>query len=209
MTKTPTSQELLAKHLRITEPSPWLKRFRHLVASDARVLDVAAGGGRHGRMFLEGGATVVFVDRDTSALADLSDETRATVIETDLETEVCPFADGGPLSGERFDAVLVVNYLHRPLIDSLIEALNPGGVLLYETFARGNEDFARPRNPDHLLRSSELLAAVIGKMQIIAYEHGRIEAADIPGVKQRLCAIKDLQGSTRDDGDPPAHPLSG
>lgn len=207
MTTAPSSDELRAKHLRITEPSPWLRRYRHLVAKPARVLDVAAGGGRHGRVFLADGAEVVFVDRNTDALADLRDEPRATVIETDLETETCPFAGGGPLAGERFDAVVVVNYLHRPLLAGLIGALRPGGVLIYETFARGNEAFARPRNPDHLLKSGELLAAVAGTMQVVAYEHGLTEAVDIPGVKQRLCAVKDLENPVRDDGDPPAHPL--
>jgi SAM-dependent methyltransferase len=168
---------------------------------------MAAGGGRHGRLFLENGANVVFIDRNVTALDDLRDHRGATVIEADLESEASPFISTGPLAGESFDAVVVVNYLHRSLLDDIIAALRPGGVLIYETFARGNEVFARPRNPDHLLKSGELLAAVSEKLQVIAYEHGRIDAADIPGVKQRLCAIKDLQNPAREDGDPPAHSL--
>ncbi len=203
----PTTDEVRAKHLRITTPSPWIGRFCHLVADGARVLDLAAGGGRHGRMLLERGAEVVFVDRDTAALADLAGHERARVIEADLETAAHPFASGGALAGLRFDAVVVVNYLYRPLLGALIDALDPGGVLFYETFARGNEVFSRPRNPDHLLKSGELLAAVAGRMQVVAYEHGVIDAADVPGVKQRLCAIKDLDASLREDGDPPPHPL--
>ena len=212
MTKSPpnppTADEVRAKHLRITEPSPWIERFQHLVPKRARVLDVAAGGGRHGRRFLKLGAKVTFIDRNTQALGDLADNPVATVIEADLEDGVQPFGGGGPLAAKTFDAVVVVNYLHRPLINPLIDALRPDGILIYETFARGNEKFARPRNPDHLLRSGELLAAVLGKMQVVAYEHGRIEGIDIPGVKQRLCAIKDLENPTRGDDGPPTHPLA-
>lgn len=171
------------------------------------VLDLAAGGGRHARHFLARGCSAVAIDRNVDALADLAGEAAATVIEADLEDGTDPFAAKGALFGMRFDAVCVVNYLYRPLLDGLIAALEPGGVLIYETFARGNEDFARPRNPDHLLRSGELLAAVAGRLQVVAYEHGRVEVADIPGVKQRLCAVKDLELSSREDGDPPAHPV--
>ena len=92
-------------------------------------------------------------------------------------------------------------------MDVLVGALEPGGVLIYETFARGNEDFVRPRNPDHLLKSGELLELARGKLQVVAYEHGIIKAADIEGVKQRLCAVNNLGLSTRDDGDPAPHPV--
>jgi SAM-dependent methyltransferase len=213
MAKTPPPQNPAldkdaSRHLRITQPSPWIARFRHLIAPGATVLDLAAGCGRHGRLLREHGADVTFIDRDTTPLADLIGQTRARVIEADLEDGPAPFGPEGPLAGLRFDAAVVVNYLYRPLLPGLIETLAPGGVLLYETFARGNEAYSRPRNPDHLLKSGELLAAVAGRMQVIGYEHGIIEAADVPGVKQRLCAIKDLDGSERDDGDPAAHPLA-
>ena len=202
-----TTDDVRAKHLRITEPSPWVARFSGLVPAGGRVLDLAAGGGRHARHFLAKGHPAVAVDRDAAALRDLRETPGATVIEADLEDGRDPFGPGGPLAGERFAGVVVVNSLFRPLFDGLLDALEPGGVLIYETFARGNEDFARPRNPDHLLRSGELLDAVAGRLQVVAYEHGRVEAADIPGVKQRLCAVKDLELSVRDDGDPPAHPV--
>jgi len=133
----------------------------------------------------------------------LTDRENAELTETDLE-------DGSPwpLGDRRFDAVVVVNYLHRDLFDHLINSLAPGGVLIYETFARGNEDFTRPRNPDHLLKSGELLEAVHGKLQVISYEHGLVRNADITGVKQRLCAINDLDLSEREDGDPAPHEIS-
>lgn len=195
----------LSRHLRMTAPSPWVARFAPLVAPVGTVLDLAAGGGRHGRHFLARGCRAVFVDRDVAALADLADNADALVIEADLEDGADPFAAGGPLADLAVEAAVVTNYLHRPLFDGLIGALKPGGVLIYETFARGNEAYARPRNPDHLLRSGELLNVAAGRMQVVAYEHGRVETADIPGVKQRLCAVKDLASSVRDDGEPPAH----
>lgn len=204
----PRSQDLLSRHLRITDPSPWVARFAPLVKAGGQVLDLAAGGGRHGRHFLNRGCEVVFIDRNTDALGDLTGTSAATVITADLEDAAGPFGPGGALHGRVFDAVVVVNYLYRPLMTGLLGALTPGGVLIYETFARGNEDFARPRNPDHLLRSGELLDTVSGALQVVAYEHGRFDATDIPGVKQRLCAVKDMEMSIRGDGDPPAHPLA-
>ncbi len=211
MTKTTESSfstdDVRAKHLRITELSPWVERFQHLVPKRARVLDLAAGGGRHGRRFLERGASVTFIDHDTSGLHEFLATPNATVIEADLESARSPFVDGGPIAEQNFDAIIVVNYLHRPLLNVLIESLTSGGLLIYETFACGNEVFARPRDPNHLLKSGELLATVAGKMQVVAYEHGQIDAADITGVKQRLCAVKDLNSTVREDGEPPAHPL--
>lgn len=188
------------KHLSITEPSPWVVRWAKLVPFGASVLDLAAGGGRHGRLFLQRQCAVTLLDRNIEAIRDLS--SRAEVIEADLE-------DGSswPLMGRSFDAVVVVNYLHRPLFDDIIAAIAPGGVLIYETFARGNELYSRPRNPDHLLKSGELLDVVRGKLQVVAFEHGLFEAGDIPGVKQRLVAVNDLGLSARDDAEPTPRPL--
>lgn len=198
-----TASDKKTRHLRITRPSPWVQRWAHLITPGGTVLDVAAGGGRHGKMLLEMGHSVTFLDRTIEPLAELSEHPQAEVMEADLE-------DGSPwpLEGCRFDAIVVVNYLHRDLFDTLIDSLNPGGVLIYETFARGNEDYTRPRNPDHLLKSGELLDTVHGKLQVVAYEHGLVSNADITGVKQRLCAINDLGLSGREDGDPAPHDIS-
>ncbi|MEG3618183.1 class I SAM-dependent methyltransferase [Magnetovibrio sp. PR-2] len=190
-------------HLKVSEPSPWVIRWALLADHHGSILDLAAGNGRHGRLMLGLGCHVTFLDRDTVALRDLKEHPKAKVVEADLEDAI-PW----PLEGETFDAIIVVNYLHRPLFDKIIAALNPGGILIYETFALGNEDYARPRNPDHLLKSGELLELVQGKLQVVGYEHGLIKSTDIPGVKQRLCAINDLDLSVRDDGEPPAHEMS-
>ncbi|EME68374.1 SAM-dependent methyltransferase [Paramagnetospirillum caucaseum] len=158
-------------------PSPWIARFAALVPAGGSVLDLACGGGRHARLFLDRGHTVTAVDRDVTQ-ARLAEG--AELIAADLE-------DGSPwpLAGCGFDAVVVTNYLWRPLFPTILAALKPGGVLLYETFAAGNEVFGRPANPDHLLRRGELLDLARG-LTVAAYEDGIAEHAK---VVQRIAAI--------------------
>lgn len=146
-------------------PSPWVIRFVDLVPPGGTVLDLAAGGGRHSRLFLEGGYRMVAVDRETGALAGLPSQDRLEIVTADLE--------GGPpwpLPGRRFAGVVVTNYLHRPLLPTIVESVAPGGALIYETFAVGNERFGKPSNPDFLLRPGELLEAVRGRLRVVAYE---------------------------------------
>ena len=153
--------------------SAWVTRFADLVPPAAPVLDLAAGGGRHVRFFAARGHPVLAVDRDISRLPG--------GLAWDLE-------DGRPwpFRGRRFGAVVVVNYLHRPTLAATIALVGPGGLLLYETFAEGQEAFGRPRNPDFLLRPGELLQAVRGRLVVLAYEHGRVEG---PAMVQRIAAI--------------------
>jgi SAM-dependent methyltransferase len=173
------------------EESSWVKRFAPLVRAGGTVLDVAAGRGRHARFFLNRGHRVTAVDRDAALLAGFP--AGIETIAADLEGG-SPWEDGSPwpLAGRRFDAVTVVNYLHRPLFPALLAALAPAGVLIYETFGRGNERFGRPANPDFLLEPAELLAAFGRDLQVVAYECGRVEAEahrPRPAVVQRLCAV--------------------
>jgi SAM-dependent methyltransferase len=198
-----------SRHLAISRPSPWVERFAPLIPAGGRVLDVAAGNGRHARHLLGLGYRVTAVDRDVAALADFAGRPNVEVIEADLETGGPVFGAGGVLSGRAFAGIVVVNYLYRPLLAPLIQALEPRGVLIYETFARGNERFTRPRNPDHLLMAGELLELAAGQLQVVAYEHGLIEAAEIPGVKQRICAVNDLGRGLRDDDEPEPHAIQG
>jgi SAM-dependent methyltransferase len=173
-------------------PSAWVSRFAGLVPADGVVLDVAAGRGRHARLFARRGCRVTAIDRDNYALGALAREEGIETVPADLE-------DGSPwpLAGWLFDAVVVVNYLHRPLLPVLCEAVAPGGVLIYETFAQGNEAFGQPRNPDYLLRGGELLEAVSGRLRVIAYEHGKL-ALPRPAVVQRICARRG--GKAAEDG---------
>lgn len=174
----------MPNHDRGNAISPWIARFAPLVREGGRVLDVAAGGGRHSRFFAARGHLVCAVDIEVSGLADLTGDPRIEVVSADLE-------GGGPwpFVARTFDCVLVTNYLHRPLLPLLCDAVGPGGILLYETFAQGNERFGRPKNPDFLLRPGELLETVAGRLQVIAYEHGLMEEPRA-SVRQRICAIR-------------------
>jgi SAM-dependent methyltransferase len=184
------------------EPSPWVRRFAPLVPPGGTVLDVACGGGRHARLFLSLGHRVVCLDRDVSGVADLVSLAQAEVVEADLE-------GGGPwpLAAGTFGGIVVANYLHRPNLAVLVDALAPGGVLIYETFGRGNERFGRPSRPQYLLRSGELLDLARGRLQVVAYEHGVAARSGRSKVAQRLCAVNDLGTATREDGEPDPHPV--
>ncbi|HQR12556.1 MAG TPA: class I SAM-dependent methyltransferase [Casimicrobiaceae bacterium] len=167
-------------------PSPFIARFAHLVPSGARVLDLACGYGRHAVYFATRGARVVAVDRDAAALATLSRTAGIETRQVDLETGTWP------LAGERFDAIVVSHYLHRPVFPHLRAALAADGALLYETFALGNEAFGRPTNPAFLLQPGELLTvATVGPhpMTVVAFEQGIVEIAQRPAVLQRLAAV--------------------
>ena len=171
-----------SSQLEQTRPSAWVARFAELVPAGGEVLDLAAGGGRHSRFFLMRGHPVLAVDRDLTALAGL-EEDRLTCLTADLEAGAWPF------DGRRFAGVVVTNYLHRPLLPLLVEAVTEGGALVYETFAVGNEAFGRPRNPDFLLRSGELLDAVRGRLEVAAYEQGEV-VEPRRAVIQRIAAVR-------------------
>lgn len=158
----------------------WVVRFLPLVRPGGRVLDLAAGGGRHVRLLRDRGFAVLAVDRDIGALAPLAGpgvEIRAV----DLESGT-PWPLGGG-----YDGIVVTNYLHRPLLPSLAQALAAGGVVIYETFMRGNERLGRPRNPDFLLRPGELLEA-FASLTVTAFEQGKV-ALPRPAVIQRIAAV--------------------
>ncbi len=167
------------------EPSPWVLRFAERVPEAGPVLDLACGGGRHTRLFLARGHPVTAIDRDLSGISDIFAMPGLEALEADLESGA-PF----PLAGRRFAGVVVTNYLYRPLIPALVAAVAPGGVLIYETFARGNENFGRPRNPDHLTKPGELLEAVRGKLRVVAYED-TIDQIPKPAARQRICALNE------------------
>ena len=146
------------------------------------VLDVACGGGRHARWLAARGREVDAVDRSAAAVQSLGAVAGVRAVCADIE--------GGPwpYRGRRYAAVVVANYLHRPLFPDLIECVAPGGVLLYETFAAGNERYGRPSNPDFLLQPGELLEVVRGKLRVVAYEDVHAERPK-PALVQRICAV--------------------
>ena len=171
--------------MQVTPPSAWIARHARLVPKAGPVLDLAAGGGRHTRHFKGLGHPVTAVDRDVSGLADLGEDGQITVIAADLEGDA-PW----PLGERRFAGIVVTNYLHRPLFPRIAAALQPGGVLLYETFGLGNERFGRPSNPDFLLKPGELLGfAEAEGLVVLAYHCGSVQEPK-PAVLQRMAAIR-------------------
>lgn len=164
-------------------PSAWVTRCARLVRRGARVLDLACGGGRHACWLAGQGLRVVAVDRDADVLGGLAGVEGVDPRCLDLE------AGDWPLKGERFDAVVVTNYLFRPRFDDLLDSLAPGGVLIYETFMVGNERFGRPARPEFLLRPGELLDRVREGFTVVAFEQGIVSRPREAAV-QRVCAVK-------------------
>jgi SAM-dependent methyltransferase len=179
----PAERPLPLGHAPASGASGWVVRFAPLVATGARVLDLACGYGRHARFFAARGHQVIAVDRDPTALATLAGEERIVTRALDLEVGPWPWPE------ERFDAIVVANYLHRPLFPFLLAALAADGVLIYETFARGNEAFGRPANPDFLLERDELLQVAARGLTVVAFEQGLLSAPERGAVVQRLAAV--------------------
>lgn len=163
--------------------SPWVQRWSHLVPAGGTVLDVACGRGRHLRWFAGRGHPVTGADRDPDALATLQGV--GETIQADIENGPWPF------DGRQFACVVVTNYLWRPLFGRIAAAVAPGGVLLQETFAQGNETVGKPSRPDFLLRPGELLTAYPG-LRVVAYEDGFLDSPE--RFVQRIAAVKELPG---------------
>ena len=172
-------------------PSPWILRWIHLVPAGGDVLDLACGAGRHVRLFAERGHRVTAVDRDSLALGSLAGI--AQTVEADIENG--PW----PLAGRQFAAVIVTNYLWRPLFERIAACVAPGGVLLHETFAHGNETVGKPSRPDFLLAPGELLRAY-AELRTVAFEDGFLDAP--PRFVQRIAAVRPGAGPV-----PPRYPL--
>jgi SAM-dependent methyltransferase len=165
------------------EPSPWVRRWAHLIRPGGQVLDLACGGGRHLRWLAAQGFSVTGVDRDEAAVAPL--RALAEIVVADIES--APW----PLDGRSFDAVVVTNYLWRPLTSRILASLRPGGVLVHETFAAGQETVGRPSRAEFLLEPGELLRLAQG-LRVVAYEDGFLP--DPPRFVQRIAAVAEAPG---------------
>ena len=163
-------------------PSAWVQRWLGWMRPGGRVLDLACGAGRHARLLAKLGFDVIAVDRAPELFTE--PPAGVTLLAADLEE------NAWPLEGRRFDAIVVTNYLHRPLLPILAGSLERGGLLVYETFARGNERFGKPSNPAFLLEPGELLAAVHGKLHVVAYEDLVVESP-APAAIQRIAARRE------------------
>ena len=179
--------------------SPWVTRWSHLVPTGGTLLDVACGHGRHSKWFFMKNNAIVSVDRSSDAIESLaawcaqkSLEQRAEALHAphhkapellvaDIENAPWPF------EGRQFDGIVVTNYLWRALLPTIVQSLAPGGVLIYETFATGNETVGKPSRPDFLLQPGELLQAC-ASLRVVAYEDGFLNAPD--RFVQRIVAVR-------------------
>lgn len=170
--------------------SAWVRRFAALAKPGGAVLDVACGSGRHLRWLSAQGFKVTGVDRDEGAVASLRE--LAEIVVADIE--------GGPwpLPGRRFDALVVTNYLWRPLFPTLLDSLADSGVLLYETFADGQQLVGKPSRPEFLLQPGELLQLCAG-LRVVAYENGFAHGRYV----QRIAVVNGAPGKP----EPPRYPL--
>jgi SAM-dependent methyltransferase len=160
-------------------PSAWLQRWAHLISPGANVLDVACGAGRHMRFLAALGHHVTGIDRNPEALALAKSHGAVTC--ADIENGPWPFI------GQTFGCVIVTHYLWRPLLPTIVGSVAPGGVLIYETFAAGNETVGKPSRPDFLLQTGELLKVTEG-LRTVAYEDGFEDAPD--RFVQRIVAVR-------------------
>ena len=164
-------------------PSPWVQRWSHLVPAGGAVLDVACGHGRHMRWFGSLGHPVTGVDRSPEAIEAVAGLGEALL--ADIENG--PW----PLAGRTFQGVVVTNYLWRALLPQIVDSVAPGGALVYETFAGGNETVGKPSRPDFLLQPGELLRACQG-LRVVAYEDGFLD--EPARFVQRIAAARPRPG---------------
>jgi SAM-dependent methyltransferase len=176
---------LPGSHDSVLKPSSWVVRFAPLISKDSVALDFACGSGRHSQLLANLGYSVLAVDQDIS------------LIQTGYSSAITPKClnleeETWPLSGSKFGGIVVTNYLYRPHLDRLPELLEEGGILIYETFAQGNEKFGKPSNPNFLLNPGELLAfAARHSLKVLAYEDIYVDEPK-PAMVQRLCAVKGM-----------------
>ena len=175
-------------------PSAWVQRWSHLVKPGGTVLDVACGFGRHSDWFYASNHFVVAVDRAKDAIESIAKRMtreRCEAVMADIEAGPWPF------TGRLFDAVIVTNYLWRPLLPTLVGSLADSGVLIYETFTEGNETVGKPSRPDFLLRTGELLAVCQG-LRVVAFEDGFQQGPDGGSARfvQRIAAVREAGAKT-------------
>jgi len=169
----------------LSHPSDWVQRWQHLLPASARVLDVACGSGRHMAWLGQKGYVCTGIDRSAEALAAASRYGRT--VQADIEGGPWPLIKNGLT--QTFDVVLVTNYLWRPLFPVLLQSLALGGLLLYETFAQGNETVGKPSRPDFLLQTGELLR-ICQNLRIVAFEEGFMTNPE--RFVQRIAAVRQI-----------------
>ncbi len=182
-----TMQCIIHSRLNMQElPSAWIVKFAPLTKSQGHVLDLACGSGRHAKWLALQGYQVDALDRDPIATSSMQGIDGIRIQQIDLESTEPPNFE------HTYDGIIVSRYLHRPLLTTLTAILKPGGVLIYETFMRGNERYGKPSNPDFLLMPDELLNTYSPLLNVIDFEQGEVLEPK-PAMLQRICAKKKIE----------------
>jgi len=163
------------------EPSSWVIKYANYVPKNSKVLDLACGMGRHTQLFMGRGCHVTAVDIDTQGLQEFANSPNCQIVEMDIEQSE------DWLLSQDFNCIVVTNYLHRPIMKHLANALAPEGILIYQTFMSGNEKFGKPSNPDFLLKKDELMETFEDELEVIAFSQGLTSK---PSMMQQICARK-------------------
>ena len=164
-------------------PADWLERHAALLPTAGRALDVACGRGRNALWLAARGLTVDALDRDAGAIAAL--QAAASADGLVVHARVADLESGSPdIPSRAYDVVVVTNYLHRPLFPALVAALNPSGLLIYETFTRAQALRGKPSNPAFLLEPGEL-RRLVAPLEVVAEREGAFEGRDISAVVAR------------------------
>ena len=165
------------------KPTSWLEDHAGELPRGGMALDLACGKGRHALWLAERGYQVKAFDRDRAALSFLSDQAKARQLAIE---PVCVDLEqpGFRVSPSAFDVIVVVNYLHRSLFPELVNALRPGGVLIYETFTMAQAQRGRPTNPAFLLEPGEL-ARLVTPLAIVAAREGLYDDREIASIVAR------------------------
>ena len=165
------------------KPNKWIECYSSLIPSGKGVLDLACGSGRHTGMLLHKGYQVTAVDIDIDLIKQNFSNKKLDIVKCDLEG-----LSSWPFGKNTFWGIIVVNYLHRPLYSKIMESLEKGGVLVYQTFADGHSQYGKPKNPDYLLKRGEL-KKVFDSMRIMSYQHGYLSYPS-PSIVQIICFVK-------------------
>jgi len=177
-------------------PAAWLVEHRRLLEglpAGGRALDVACGDGRNARYLAELGFTVDALDIsdvvvERLAVAAVTMNLRVRPRAADLEGEL-------GLPADEYAVIVNFNYLQRGIFDQLAGALRPGGLLVFETFARPHIDELGHDFPaDFVLGDNELLRA-FGGLHVRHYFEGVAERSGNPRGVASLVAERRASGS--------------
>ena len=162
------------------EPTQWLVDHARILPSTGDALDVASGSGRNAFWLAARGLRTVAIDRDADAIAGIRETAerlrlplRADIVDLEIGDATLPVA--------AYDLIVVVHYLHRLLFPALRAALRPGGIVVYETFTRGQAQRGKPTNPAFLLEPGEL-RELVAPLEVLVEREGDFEGKMLASV---------------------------